>query len=274
MSIVAISETLGSLGDEIGRELARALAYEFADREIVLRAAEEFGGGVTELDRLTEGRPTLWERFVETKRHYLAYVEAVIWELAARDDVVLVGRGAPFALRRLRHCLRVRVTAPEPIRARRLEARQGLVPDATEAVRQSDRERASRVRVLYQLGWDDALHYDVVVNTERLDVPDAVAALRGQLAAERFRTTPAARVEVADRALAARATATLLANAATRDLELVVSCERGQLSLAGRVGREEQRRLAEEVCGSLPGVVRLRSEIVVAGGPVAVPPGL
>jgi hypothetical protein len=40
MSIVAISETTGSQGDEIGRELARALGYAFADREIIMKAAE------------------------------------------------------------------------------------------------------------------------------------------------------------------------------------------------------------------------------------------
>lgn len=49
MSIVAISETLGSLGDEIGRELARSLSYQFANREIILKAAEQFGEGELEL---------------------------------------------------------------------------------------------------------------------------------------------------------------------------------------------------------------------------------
>ena len=35
MSIVAISETAGSLGNEIGRRLAERLRYRFADREII-----------------------------------------------------------------------------------------------------------------------------------------------------------------------------------------------------------------------------------------------
>lgn len=45
MSIVAISETLGSRGTEIGRELARALSWEFADREIIPRRRSATGKG-------------------------------------------------------------------------------------------------------------------------------------------------------------------------------------------------------------------------------------
>jgi len=37
MSIVAISETAGSSAIEIGRSLAAALGYTFADREIISR---------------------------------------------------------------------------------------------------------------------------------------------------------------------------------------------------------------------------------------------
>jgi len=91
MSIVAFSQTLGSLGDEIGRELARVLSWEFADREIIARAAQRFGEGVMELEHVTEEKPTLWERFTDTKRHYLTYVEAIIFEMAARDNVILSG---------------------------------------------------------------------------------------------------------------------------------------------------------------------------------------
>jgi cytidylate kinase len=265
MSIVAISQTLGSLGDEIGRALARALSYEFADREIILNAAEQFGEGVAALEQLTEGKPSLWERFTETKRRYLAYVEAVIWELAARDNVVLVGRGATFVVRSLRHAVRVRVTAPEPLRARRLENEQGLTPDAIDLVRQSDHERASRIRFLYRAAWDDPMHYDVVLNTERLDVEACVELVAAHLRMPRFRPTPASLVEARDASATARASAALLANPATRELQLFFACQDGQLSISGRVARGEQRAAAEEVCATVPGVTRVVNEIVVLG---------
>lgn len=149
MSIVAISQTLGSLGDRVGLELARTLGYEFADREVILRAAERFGGDTMGLYRVTEGRPTLWERFTSTRQHYRTYIEAILWELAARDNVVLVGRGSVFVLQRVRHALRLRITASEETRARRVEQLEGLAAAAAmDRVRESELERATRVRFL------------------------------------------------------------------------------------------------------------------------------
>ncbi len=272
MSIVAISQTLGSLGDRVGRDLARALSYEFADREIILKAAEQFGEGVAALEHLTEGKPTIWERLTETKRRYLAYVEAVIWELAARERIVLVGRGATFVLQNVRHALRVRITAPPHLRARRLEDQRGLVPDAAEVVRHSDRERASRIRFLYHVAWDDPLHYDLVLNTDRLDVRGAVQVVQSCLQADRFQPTAASAAEVQNMSLTARVNAALLLNPMTRDLQLFFSCKNGHLSISGRVSHEEQRRVAEEVGASVPGVTRVLSEIVVVTPPPSLAP--
>jgi len=41
MSVVAISQTLGSRGDEIGQAVAWMLGCQFADRDILSRAADE-----------------------------------------------------------------------------------------------------------------------------------------------------------------------------------------------------------------------------------------
>src|SRR5207245_2208333 len=75
MSIVAISETAGSMGIEIGRKLAESLGWEFADREILSKASEQFGENVTDLRHSVEEKPTLWERFSDTQHRYKAYVE-------------------------------------------------------------------------------------------------------------------------------------------------------------------------------------------------------
>ena len=73
MSIVAMSETIGSGGTEIGRALAGVLGWEFADREIITKTAEAFGEAVMDLRHATEERPTLWDRFRQSQRRYLTY---------------------------------------------------------------------------------------------------------------------------------------------------------------------------------------------------------
>src|SRR5262249_32379227 len=178
MSIVAISETVGSLGIEIGRKLAENLGWEFADREILSKASEQFGEDVTELRHSVEEKPTLWERFSDTQHRYKAYVEAIMLEMAARDNVVLAGRSSTIVLRPIPHVVRVRTSAPERTRAQRLENEMGLTNEAAlNFVRHSDRERAARVKFLYQLDVDDSLLYDLVLNTERLTVEKGAALI-------------------------------------------------------------------------------------------------
>jgi cytidylate kinase len=216
MSIVAISQTLGSLGDEIGRELARTLSWEFADREIIAQAAQRFGEGLMELEHVTEEKPSLWDRFTDTRRRYLTYVEAIVFEMAARDNVILSGRGATIFLRRVRHALRVRITAAERVRAYRVEHQHELTSEAAlHRVKQNDRERASNVKFLYHVDWDDPLLYDLVLNTERMDVKEGARVLRNALENERVRPTPESRAEVKDLSLAAQAKAALLASRRT-----------------------------------------------------------
>jgi cytidylate kinase len=169
MSIVAISDTLGSRGEVMGRELARRLGWEFADREMIAKAAEQFGEAVGELHQVTEERPSLWERFTDSKRRYLLYVEASVFEMAARGRVVIVGHGSTIMLRDVPHALRVRVSAPERARVERIRESRGLSDEAAlDLVRESDGERAARMRYLYHVDMDDAFLYDLTINSERV----------------------------------------------------------------------------------------------------------
>src|SRR5262245_12100770 len=113
MSIVAISETAGSLGNEIGRRLAERLNYRFADREIIGKAAERFGENVSDLRHAAEEKPSLWDRWTDTQSRYKTYIEAIILEMATGDDVVLAGLASAIVLRPVTHALRVRTHSPE-----------------------------------------------------------------------------------------------------------------------------------------------------------------
>jgi cytidylate kinase len=267
MSIVAISETVGSGGTEIGRALAGALGWEFADREIITKAAESFGEGVMDVRHAIEEKPTLWDRFRQSQRRYMTYVEAIVLEMAARGRVVLVGRASTAILRDVAHALRVRVIAPEALRAERIEREQGMTAEAArDFVRDADRDLAARVRFLYHLDWDDPLLYDVVVNTERTSVARAVAVLRERLLDDRLAPTDASRRALQDRSLGALARAALLANPATRPRTLGVSVADGVVELSGRVETEGERRTAEEAVARIAGVARVRNELVVFAG--------
>jgi cytidylate kinase len=267
MSIVAMSETVGSRGTEIGRALAATLGWEFADREIITKAAESFGEGISELKHATEEKPTLWDRFRESQQRYATYVEATVLEMAARDNVVLVGRASTVILRDVRHALRARVIAAEHVRAQRIEQQLGLTPEAAlESVRHADHDLAARVRFLYHLDWNEPSLYDVVLNTERLSVARAVTVLREMLADEQFVSTDGARQELRDRSLAASARAALLANPTTRSTRIVVTAASAEVELSGLVMSQDERQAAEAAVARIPGVAGVRNELIVHAG--------
>ena len=263
MSIVAISETAGSGAIEIGRALAAGLGYEFADREIIEKAAEGYGEGVTALTHATEERPTLWERITDTQRRYVTYVEATILGLAAHDNIVLAGRASTIVLSHVPHALRIRITASERTRIERLEHQLGLVHDAAaDYVRRIDRERAARVKFIYQVDVDDALLYDLVLNTDRLSVAQCVAMTREALGDDRVQSTAASRQAVLDLSLAARAKAALLANPSTRPLLLSVDCRDAVVTLSGSVRTQQDRSTAEETVTKVTGVREIVNRII------------
>lgn len=261
--IIAISETLGSLGSEIGRHLAQELSWEFADREILAKASTRYGEGVLDLAHVTESKPNLWERFTDTTRRYQRYVEATIFEMAARDNVVLSGRASTILLRPIRHAVRVRVNAPEVVRAERVEQQQGMVHEAAlDLVAQTDLERAARVKFVYGADWNDTLFYDLVLNTERLTVDAGARLIRVLMAEPRFQPTPESRRDLRDLSLAAQAKAALLAHSITRALTITVACRDGYLSVSGTVHDAEHAGIAHNLVSAVPDAAGVRNELV------------
>lgn len=267
MSIVAISESAGSWGLEIGRAVASTLGYEFADREIIAKTAESFGESVLELTHATQEKPTLWERLTHSQRRYVTYIEATICEMAARDNVVLVGLASTIVLGRVPHALRVRTNASETVRADRIEQQTGLTREAArDHVHQADRERAARVRFLYHVDWDDPSRYDLVLNTERISVATGARIIREVIADERFLSTPSARRSLMDLSAIAQAQATLMATPAVRLRLISVTCAEGTLSITGAVRTEAERKTVLEAMAKIPGVAVVRNGLALTMG--------
>ncbi len=259
MSIVAISENMGSLGIDIGRSLAAQLGYDFAERDLIGKAAERFGEDAGRLSHAVEERPTLVDRLNAEQRRFARYVEATVLEMAARDDIVLVGLASAIILAGIPHALRVRATASERCRAERVAQAASLDQAAAlEHVRRSDRERSGRVRFLYHVDLDAPLIYDVVINTDRLDAEGGARVLRQALSHPRFESTGAARQMLSDRSIATQARALLVADPVTRGRSISVECTDDVVSLGERVEEWEVRRAAERALAKVPGIREVR----------------
>ncbi len=134
-------------------------------REAVASVPLPFGGFLT---------PAL-PPFAATMEDYVHMVGVVIQDLAREGQVVIVGRGGQVILGRSPQAFRVLVVAPFQRRVETVRERERLEQKETlTRVRASDEARRNYLKRYHQAEWLDPTLYDLVINTEKIPVPDAV----------------------------------------------------------------------------------------------------
>ena len=263
MTIVAISRELGSGGNAIGAAVAKALHFEYVEREIILRAAHAHGVPEEKIADAAERRLSLWGRFDEEKRRYLIFLEAAYYSFAEKGNVVTASRGGPFFLRDVSHAVRVRIMAPFEVRVRRVIERQKLDQKAAAAkVRTYDRELSGRIDYLFGLDWTLPENYDLVINTGN----DAWAFYTDLLVAaarhRQYQPTPQSLQRIRDLSLAAQVRAAIATDPVSKNINVEVTAQAGRVALKGVVFSSTMMDAAVEVAKRVPGVSSVSSEAV------------
>jgi cytidylate kinase len=274
MAILTISHEMGSGGAEIGMALATRLGYTYVDNEELLGRAQRYGLAEERLARLVEDRPSWVERFdAETRRCILA-LQAVLYEFAQADNVVLIGGGGQWLLRGVPHALRTRIVAPFPERVTRLTAtlsaqgRERVTPKTVaQFIRRDDIQKAARMRYLFDADVKDPSLYDVLINTAAFSRAAAVQLLADLARRPEFGSTDVARELVADRVVASQVEVALAGHPDMRRYRIDVESTRGLVTLELPAGVDPD--VAVAVARSVTGVqdVKLR----IAELPVATP---
>ena len=258
MTIVAISREMGSGGYEVGAAAAKALNFEYVNRQILLEAAHAHGVPEATLVDVVERRPSLWERFEAERRRYLTFLEAAYYAFAEKGNLVTASRSGPFFVRDVRHALKVRIMAPFDVRVHRVMAQERLDQRAAAAkVRAYDREMSGRIDYLFGLDWTRPENYDLVINT-RDDAWEfytdlLVAAARHP----QYQPTPESLQRIRDVSLAAQVRAALATDAETRYSNLEVTVKGGDVVLAGVVFSLATAEAAAAVALRIPGVMNV-----------------
>ena len=271
MTIVAISREMGSGGYEIGAAVAKALNFEYVNRQILLEAAHAYGVPEAKLVDVVERRPSLWERFDAERGRYLSFLEAAYYAFAERGNLVTASRSGPFFVRDVRHALKVRIMAPFEVRVRRVMAQERLDPKAATAkVRAYDREMSGRIDYLFGLDWARPEHYDLVINTGddawEFYADFLVAAARHP----QYQPTPESQQKVRDLSLAAQVRAAIATDPGTQNLNVEVTAQTGHVVLRGVVFSPAVLEAAAAVARRLPGVrdVSCEAEEIPRGYPM------
>jgi osmotically-inducible protein OsmY len=270
MKVIAISREIGSFGEEIGALAAEKSGLEYIGRVKTHELAQACDPQYRDACALYESEhgPGFFESLFFDRPTYLGLFEALTFEQAARGAVVIVGRGAQVALRRVPGVLKVRIVAPLSLRIERFKLRHKVSYDEAEAyVRKYDKKRRNLITAVYNVDPDHWELFDLIINTEKMSADGAaevvVSALRNM---ERVKDSEAVKESLRNQA-AAKYIETHLKKrfGAAAAFDVKVTFETGGLvTLHGLIPeRRDKERLEKEVA-AYPGVTKVKNELKVS----------
>ncbi len=270
MAIVTISRQVGSLGDEIAEMTARELGYELIGREIIKQQAQDRDPAFRQACQAYEAETSprgFFERLFFGDPHFHNLFECLNLELASRGDVVLVGRGAHLVLAGVPGVLKVRIIAPDDLRARRIAEKKGVaLKQAEEFVEKYGRRRRALLESIYQQDITDPVLFDLVINTAEITASEALGLIAQAATDLGRRADKEERRRILERMVFAkrieRAVKQSLTSLAYRHVSVVVR-DQGEVVLTGVVADEGLRSKAAEAAAKVEGVNKVVNQLTV-----------
>ncbi|MGN8078614.1 cytidylate kinase family protein [Variovorax sp. 22077] len=263
MPVIALTQEMGSLAKDVSLQLAETLGLAVMRHEVIEHVAERMHVSTSLIGRLRSGKAGLVERLTTDRRSVALYTAQELFALAERGNVVLRGWGATCLLRPVPHVVCVRITRSMKNRVEWLMA--DLETDDAEfaeaEIRRSDQAHAARMHAQFGVAWGDPVLYDLVLNTDRLSVESCVEQIRLMASRPEFAETPASRTKLSNMALEARVHAALKEHEATRDINVTITANQGELLLRGIVLDSEERSQAEAVAAEVRGVSGVHNQL-------------
>jgi cytidylate kinase len=185
--IITISREFGAGGGEIGRAVAKALNYEYYDKEIILKAARKSNVDVESMLKWDEKVPmnfgfaqSLFDFYNKPLSEKLFDIQQqVIKEIGEKGNCVIVGRNANTILKEFDYGLHVFIHADPYWRMERMKKR---MPDQTvaklsEEIRVIDKTRKKFCSYYTNTEFGVADYYDICLNTSTLGIDTCVAII-------------------------------------------------------------------------------------------------
>lgn len=268
MAIITIARELGSLAEDIARELALATGYRNINKETLearLTTMASFGLSDEKRQKFDERKPGFWASLSQERDTYLHFLKTAVLQEAAVGSCILVGRGSGSILKGVPNHMSVKLTAPLTVRIERImQAYSCNEKSALELLERNDHDRRGFHKYFFSVNWEDSRIYDITLNTGVLEAQKAAAILASTM--KEF-TDPsregACAEKLADMLLAQEVITEISFRRKIPVHFLEASVSRGQVILHGVSNTESAIDTAKSAAQSVPGVVGVESAIQV-----------
>ena len=157
MPVIALTQGMGSLAQDIADQLAQELHLATLQHEVAEHVASRMHVSKSLISRLRAGKSGAFERLTADRQSVAVYTAEEVLETAARGNVVLRGWGATLLLRQVPHVPCIRIMRPFEKRVQWLM--QELDTDEAEVaeaeIRRSDHANATRMHEQFGVDWGE-----------------------------------------------------------------------------------------------------------------------
>jgi cytidylate kinase len=268
MPVIALTQGMGSLAQDVAEGLAEELGLRTLQHELAERVADKMHVSKSLINRLRSGKAGLLESMRSDKHAMAVYTAVEVLEAAVQGDVVIRGWGATQLLRPVPHVPCIRIMRPLEHRVQWLMKELGTDDHelAEAEIRRSDQANATRMHDQFGVHWGDPVLFDLVLNTERLQVASCVQVIKNLLQRPEFAVTAASQQLLAGLALSAHVRAALNGDSETDAVDVNVQAVDGAVTLAGIVANDGEKSAAERVARQVSGVSGVNNELRVMTG--------
>lgn len=185
LPVITICREPGSGGRIIAQGIAEKLGLDLFEREIIHEMVRCSHTSKKLIETLDERALSVLQDWISTlvfEKHlwpdqYLKQLMKVIGTIGKHGHAVIVGRGANFILPS-NGKLSIRVVAPFEMRAHNVAREFNIAEiEASRRIMKTESERKAFIRKYFHADICDPLNYDLVLNTSRISIEDAIDAI-------------------------------------------------------------------------------------------------
>lgn len=191
-TIISICREYCSGGKEIGKKVSDELGYTFLDKQLITEAAKKSGYDESVFEKVDEvaTNSLLYSLVLGTyganaagampDNDKLFGLQAeIIRDTAKEKNCVVIGRCADYVLREEPNLIKIFLRADMDFRVERFRslytAPEGKKPE--DIINKTDKKRASYYKFYTGNLWKDMNNYDLVINTGKVGIDNAVATI-------------------------------------------------------------------------------------------------